>query len=56
MPGEFCGGYGYERKYAIKILRDHLPAPTGRKRPEPRRPYAPIEPVVSRLSLPRQGN
>ncbi len=37
MLDEFCEDYGYERKYAIKILSDHLPAPTGRKRPGPER-------------------
>jgi hypothetical protein len=51
MLDEFCEDYGYERKYAIKILSDHLPAPTGRKHPGPERQFTVIEPVVRHLWL-----
>jgi hypothetical protein len=51
MLDEFCEDYGYERKYAIKLLSDHLTAPTGRKRPGPERQYVAIEPVVRQLWL-----
>ena len=32
---EFCEDYGYERKYAIKLLGGHAPDPSGRPRPGP---------------------
>lgn len=49
MLDEFCEQYGYERKYAAKLLADRLPAPkrahpTG---PEPR--YEPLREVVERI-------
>ena len=46
---EFCGQYGYERKYAIKLLqvRPESPAPKPRPGPEPR--YEPVQEVVERI-------
>ena len=51
MLDELCEDYGYERKYAIKLLRDTVPAPSGRAHlgPEPR--YTLIKPVVRVLWL-----
>ena len=43
---EFCEDYGYERKYAIKLLGGHAPDPSGRPRPGPEPQYDEIEPVV----------
>ena len=37
MLDELCEDYEYERKYAIKLLRGGLPAPTGRVHPRPER-------------------
>ncbi len=51
MLDELCEDYGYERKYAIKLLGDHLPEPSGRKRPGPEPQYGAIEPVVRQLWL-----
>jgi hypothetical protein len=31
MLDELCEDHGYERKYAIKLLSDTLPKPSGRK-------------------------
>jgi hypothetical protein len=36
MINELCADYGYERKYAIKLLGRALPLPSGRKKPGPR--------------------
>jgi hypothetical protein len=51
MLDELCEDHGYERKYAIKLLGDAVPAPSGRARsgPEPR--YERIEPVVRTIWL-----
>ena len=51
MLDELCEDYQYERKYAIKLLGDVLPVPSGRVRagPEPR--YEMIEPVVRQMWL-----
>ena len=51
MLDELCEDYKYERKYAIKLLRGGLPAPSGRARPgrEPR--YEVIEPIVQQMWL-----
>ena len=46
MLDELCEDYGYERKYAIKLLGDTLPAPSGRAHPGPEPRYTLIEPVV----------
>jgi hypothetical protein len=46
---EFCEHYGYERKYAIKLLRGTLLTPKGRVRPGPARTYEPILEIVERV-------
>jgi hypothetical protein len=51
MLDELCEDYGYERKYAIKLLRGGLPVPSGRGRPGPERQYAVVEPVVRKIWL-----
>ena len=51
MLDELCEDYGYERKYAIKLLGDALPAPSGRKHPGPEPRYGLIEPVVRTIWL-----
>ena len=51
MLDELCEGYGYERKYAIKLLRDTVPAPSGRPHPGPEPRYTLIEPVVRTIWL-----
>jgi len=51
MLDELCHDYHYDRKYAIKLLRGSLPAPSGRKKPGPSRQYAVIEPVVRTIWL-----
>src|SRR5262249_60795429 len=43
---ELCEDYGYERKYAIKLLGDCLPPPSGRRRAGPDPRYGLIEPSV----------
>jgi len=48
---ELCEDYGYERKYAIKLLGDVLPGPSGRPRPGPPRQYERIEPIVRAIWL-----
>src|ERR1041384_8849965 len=40
MLDELCEDHRYERKYAINLLSDTLPKPTGRKHPGPERQYA----------------
>jgi len=51
MLDELCEDYGYERKYAIKLLGDALPAPSGRARSGPAPRYERIEPVVRAIWL-----
>src|ERR1039457_2370403 len=51
MLDELCEAYGYERKYAIKLLRGGRPVPSGRGRPGPERQYAVVEPVVRQIWL-----
>jgi hypothetical protein len=46
MLDELCADYGYERKYAIKLLLGRLPSPTGRQKPGPPTQYDLIEPMV----------
>lgn len=46
MLDELCEDYGYERKYAIKLLGDALPGPSGRLHPGPVSQYEGIEPIV----------
>ncbi len=48
---EFCEDYGYERKYAIKVLRGTLSPPSGRDHPGPEPQYQVIEPVVRQIWL-----
>jgi hypothetical protein len=49
LLNEFCEQYGYERKYAIKLLQvqEELPAPKPRPGPEPR--YEPVQEIVERI-------
>ena len=49
MLDELCEDYQYERKYAIKLLRDVLPVASGRARPGPEPRYGMIEPVVRQM-------
>jgi hypothetical protein len=51
MLEELCEDYGYERKYAIKLLRDTLPEPSGRARPGPEPQYGCVEPIVRQIWL-----
>lgn len=46
MLDELCEDYGYERKYAIKLLRGTVPPPCGRVHPGPEPRYTLIEPIV----------
>jgi hypothetical protein len=49
MLDEFCEQYGYERKYAAKLLADRLPRPQGANRPGPEPRYKPLREVVERI-------
>lgn len=51
MLDELCEDYGYERKYAIKLLGRGLPQPSGRAHPGPLPQYEIIEPVVRKIWL-----
>src|SRR5277367_1740650 len=51
MLDELCEDYGYERKYAIKLLSGGLPAASGRAHPGPKPQYEVIEPVVRQMWL-----
>jgi hypothetical protein len=51
MLDELCEDYGYERKYAIKLLLGILALPSGRPRPGPEPQYEVIEPVVRQIWL-----
>lgn len=51
MLDELCEDYKYERKYAIKLLRGLMPAPSGRAHPGPERQYDVVEPVVRQIWL-----
>ena len=46
MLDEVCEDHGYERKYAIKLLKGSLPRNLGRPRPGPEPQYEQIEPIV----------
>lgn len=46
---EFCEHYGYERKYAIKLLQDPPARPESRPRPGPEPKYEPVQEVVERI-------
>jgi hypothetical protein len=51
MLSELCEDFGYERKYAIKLLGAGLPPGSGQVRSGPERRYAGIEPVVRQIWL-----
>jgi hypothetical protein len=51
MLDELCADFGYERKYAIKLLGAGLPAGPGRGHAGPERQYDGIEPVVREIWL-----
>jgi len=51
MLDELCADYDYERKYAIKLLRGTVAAPSGRAHPGLARSYDVIEPVVRQMWL-----
>jgi hypothetical protein len=51
MLDELCEDHGYERKYAIKLLGEALPLPSGRAHPGPALLYELIEPVVRQIWL-----
>lgn len=51
MLDELCEDYGYERKYAIKLLGKSLPPPSGQPKPGPTPQYSGIEPVVRAIWL-----
>jgi hypothetical protein len=51
LLAELCEDYGYERKYAIKLLGGSLPGPSGRAHPGPERLYDSIEPLVRKIWL-----
>jgi hypothetical protein len=51
MLDELCEDYGYERKYAIKLLGSAVPPPSGRAHPGPAPQYDRIEPVVRAIWL-----
>jgi hypothetical protein len=51
MLDELCEDYGYERKYAIKLLGNRLPKPSGRPKPGPCPDYTAIEPVIKAIWL-----
>jgi hypothetical protein len=51
MLDELCEDYGYERKYAIKLLGGNLPPPGQGVHPGPERQYEGIEPVVKQIWL-----
>ena len=51
MLDELCEDYAYERKYAIKLLGDTVPAPGGRDHPGPEPSYTLIEPIVRTVWL-----
>ena len=51
MLDELCEDYGYERKYAIKLLSGGLPPGPGRGPSGPERRYEGIEEVVRQIGL-----
>jgi hypothetical protein len=51
MLDELCEDHGYDRKYAIKLLRGWLSAPTGRPHPGAQPQYGLVEPIVREIWL-----
>ena len=51
MLDELCEDHGYERKYAIKLLNNSVPEPSGRCRSGPVPQYEIIEPIVRQMWL-----
>ncbi len=51
MLDELCEDYGYERKYAIKLLGNTTPLPSGRVHPGPAPQYLCLEPIVRTIWL-----
>jgi hypothetical protein len=51
MLDELCEDQGYERKYAIKLLKGSLPEASGRSHPGPVPQYEMIEPIVRQMWL-----
>jgi hypothetical protein len=51
MLDELCHDYGYERKYAIKLLGGTLACASGRRKPGPAPQYPSIEPIVRTIWL-----
>lgn len=51
MINELCEDHGYERKYAIKLLRGTLPEGGGSRHPGPEPQYESIEPIVRQIWL-----
>ncbi|MGH9594616.1 MAG: hypothetical protein ACRD5L_16115 [Bryobacteraceae bacterium] len=49
MLNEVCGDFGYERKYAIKLLGNRLPKAEGHGPPGPAKLYEVIEPAVREI-------
>ena len=49
MLDEICEDYGYERKYAIKLLKGSLPPSRGGARAGPEPKYGLIEPIVREM-------
>ena len=51
MLDELCEDHGYDRKYALTLLGDLLPAARGRRHPGPEPQYEILEPIVAQLGL-----
>jgi hypothetical protein len=51
MLDELCDDYGYERKYAIKLLSDSLPIAMPKGHPGPERRYLEVQAVVQYIWL-----
>jgi hypothetical protein len=51
MLDELCDDYGYDRKYAIKLLSSSLAPAAGKPHPGPERRYDEIQPVVQAIWL-----
>jgi len=49
LLNEFCEQYGYERKYAIKLLQNRLERAPSRRRAGPEPKYEPVQEIVERI-------